>query len=279
MSQLTGLRAEFLEVVCWHTHCSTRPRTAMASSFDIPARISLAAAILASVVSCGSSVGLTAFPGDGGAAGTGGSTAGPTTVGTGGRGDTTVGVGGFGGSSNTTVGVGGFGGSSPRCIPGQSIGCVCATGQSGSQVCLADGTYGPCFCSDAGTWEQQQLERLRRGIVGTWVGRQTNPWNSGCPTTITFEASGHYSAHSPGDSCVVFYYGSNADTPEKTYLLDNVLPTVEGEGEIVFWFAGGNTNPGEIRHLTLSDDESDLRFEAWKTGYGPLVFSLTRLSR
>jgi hypothetical protein len=264
----------------------------MASSFDISARVSWVAAMLTVVVSCGSAVGLSAYQGDGGASGRGGSTGGPTTVGTGGRGDTTVGVGGDGGLGtttvgvggdggwgNTTVGVGGFGGSSPRCIPGQSIGCICATGQSGSQVCLADGTYGPCFCSDAGTWEQQQLERLRRGIVGTWVGRQTNPWDSGCPTTITFEASGHYSAHSPGDSCIVFYYGSNADTPEKTYLLDNVLPTVEGEGEIVFWFAGGSTNRGEIRHLTLSDDEDDLRFEAWKTGYGPLVFSLKRVSR
>jgi hypothetical protein len=132
---------------------------------------------------------------------------------------------------------------------------------------------------DGGTWEQEQLARLRRGIVGTWVGMQTNPWNAGCPTTITFEANGHYSAHSPGESCVVFYYGSNEDSREKIYLLNDVLPTAEGEGEIAFWFGPGSTNPGELRHVFLSEDELELRFEAWKTGYGPLVFALKRIGR
>jgi hypothetical protein len=108
---------------------------------------------------------------------------------------------------------------------------------------------------------------------------QSNPWNAGCATKIVFEANGHYSAHSPGDECVVFYYGSNDDTPEKTYLLNDVLPTAEGRGEIVFWFHAQNTNAGELRHLVLSEDENQLRFEAWKGTYGPLTFVLTRVSR
>jgi hypothetical protein len=207
----------------------------------------------------------------------------------------TVGVGGYGGWAVTTTtvgsggyagwggygGYGGYGGGVPRCVPGQTGACVCANGASGIQLCLANGTFGPCSCGDidAGTWEQQQLARLRRGIVGTWSGMQTNPWNSGCETKIQFEASGHYSAHSPGDSCIVFYYGSNDDSPEKTYLLDDVLATGEGQGEIAFWFSPGNVNPGELRHVFLSDDENLLRFEAWKTGYGPLVFTLKRVSR
>jgi hypothetical protein len=164
----------------------------------------------------------------------------------------TVGTGGFGGSG-TTVGTGGLGGS--------------GTGGFGGSV-------------DGGTWEQQQLARLRRGIVGTWSGTSSNPWGAGCPTLMRFEASGHYSAHSPGDdSCIVLYYGSNADSPEKTYLLDNVLTSAEGEGDIEFWFAPSNTNRGQLRHVFLSDDENLLTFEAWKEQYGPIVFKLMRVSR
>jgi hypothetical protein len=38
-----------------------------------------------------------------------------------------------------------------------------------------------CICAgtDGATREQQQLARLNHGIVGTWVGAQTNPWNAG----------------------------------------------------------------------------------------------------
>jgi hypothetical protein len=187
---------------------------------------------------------------------------------------TTTAGGGYGG------GVGGVGGSVPRCVPGQSIGCTCSTGQLGAQVCQPNGTYGPCMCEgpDSGTWEQQQLERLRRGIVGTWSGVQTNPWFPSCPTTFVFEASGHYSAHSPGDSCIVLYYGSNDDSPEKTYLLDDVLADGDGHGTIVFWFGAGDANMGEIRHLSLSADENELSFEVWNGQYGPIVFTLKRVS-
>jgi len=281
----------------------------MATSSAGRSVVLFAAATLFGLAACGGADALTVAPDDGGstvgAGGRGGSdggssgsggadTPGTTTVGSGGSWDstTTVGAAGTGGWTTTTVGTGGdagwggdigSGGSggSLGCVPGQSIGCTCASGQSGAQVCRADGTYGECVCAsiDPGTWEQQQLARLRRGMVGMWTGMQTNPWLSSCSTTITFEANGHYSAHSPGDACVVFYYGSNDDSPEKTYLLNDVLPTAEGKGEIVFWFNPGNTNLGEIRHLVLSDDENQLRFEAWKTGYGPLVFTLKRVSR
>jgi len=272
-------------------------------------------ALLLATVACGGSDGLTVEPGEQGAGGQTGAgsgsdtstssgpsgvgstttTVGSTTVTSTGAGSVTVGAGGTGsvtvagsvtvgtgGTSMTTGGTGGAssggaGGGQPACIPGRSVGCICVNGAMGAQVCRGDGTYGDCVCDE--TWEQQQLARLRRGIVGTWDGLQTNPWNSGCPMTITFEANGQYSAHSPGESCIVFYYGSNQDSAEKTYLLNDVLPTAEGQGEIVFWFAPGDTNPGELRHVVLSDDENVLHFEAWKTGYGPLVFDLKRVSR
>lgn len=36
-----------------------------------------------------------------------------------------------------------------RCVTGQSVGCVCTDGRTGSQVCRADGTYGECICTSA----------------------------------------------------------------------------------------------------------------------------------
>jgi len=279
----------------------------------------LAVATLFVLAACGSAAGLNAAPGEGGAggsdagaSGSGGGTTngsagdwGTTTVqGTGGWSSTTttegtggwtsstttsgggwdqtvtVGTGGYGGWGSG--GYGGFGGSASFCIPGQSIGCTCATGQLGAQVCQPNRTYGPCVCAavDGGSWEQQQLARLRRGIVGTWLGVQTNPWSDvPCSTKIQFEANGHYSAHSPNESCTVFYYGSNDDSPEKRYSIDDVLANGEGHAEIEIWFSPGLTNRGELRRLFLSEDENELRFEAWKTGYGPLVFTLKRVSR
>ena len=43
-------------------------------------------------------------------------------------------------------------GGPPTCIAGQSAACACTTGGSGAQVCLEDGTFGPCVCEtvDAG---------------------------------------------------------------------------------------------------------------------------------
>lgn len=190
---------------------------------------------------------------------------------------TAGGAGGSAGTSNPDSG-GQMGTTPPSCVPGRSIGCACSSGESGAQKCLGDGTYGQCVCSgDSATWDQQQLSRLRQGMVGTWTGMQTNPWDSGCATTITFEANGNYSAHSPDEECTVFYYGSNEDSSEKTYLLNDVLPTAEGQGEIVFWFNPGNTNAGHIRHLELSPDDTELKFEAWKADFGPLVFTLKRV--
>jgi hypothetical protein len=280
------------------------------------AQVFLFAAGTVVVAACGSAAGLNAVPGTdgaggaqaGGASGAGGATTTGrggddwgTTVGSAGNWGTnttdgtggwtvtsttsgggwgeTVGSGGYAGGT-TTVGSGGYAGSVLVCYPGQSISCPCPNFQLGERICLG-GTFGSCVCAavDAGSWEQQQLERLRRGIVGTWLGTQTNPWNSGCQTKITFEANGHYLAHSPNDSCIVFYYGSNADSAEKTYRLDDVLANGEGHGEIEIWFSPGNTNRGELRHVFLSADENELRFETWKETYGPLVFTLKRVSR
>ena len=262
----------------------------MRSFASVGARLGLHATTLLALAACGGSVATRPNPNDHGSSGGAGATNVPETT-TGGRSvpETTVGgsnepgtiVGTAGEPPEpNSAGAGGDSGPTPAaCVRGRSIGCACSNGQSGAQVCLADGTYGQCVCSgDSPTWDQQQLARLNNGVVGSWTGMQTNPWGSGCSTTITFEADGHYSAHSPGEKCIAFYYGSNDDSSEKTYLLNDVLPTAEGQGEIVFWFGPDDTNPGQIRHMYLSPDESELEFEVWKGDYGPLVFTLKRAS-
>jgi hypothetical protein len=206
----------------------------------------------------------------GGWAGYGGVVAG--TGGTAGYGGVAAGAGGwteYGGSA-------GAGGVIPSCVPGFSVACACATGALGSQTCRRDGTFGPCTCADAGSWEQQELARIRAGVIGTWKGLQTNPWNGVCETKITFEADGHYGAHSPDDMCVVFYYGTNDDSPEKTYLFDDVQADGDGSGEIQIYFGPNDTVRGEMRHVWLSPDARALTFECWRGDYGPLMFKLER---
>jgi hypothetical protein len=124
-------------------------------------------------------------------------------------------------------------------------------------------------------WEVQQLDRIRSGVLGTWAGTQTNPWSDPCPVTITFGAAS-YSAHSPGDACTVFYWGVNDDSPEKTYLIDDVTASAEGTGEIAIYFQPGDTNRGVLEHIALSADNQQLTFQTLKDDYGPLVFTLSR---
>ena len=126
-------------------------------------------------------------------------------------------------------------------------------------------------------WEVQQLERIRAGIVGTWVGDVTNPWNVPCQVRFTFTADGHYSAHDPtDDSCPVLYYGTNDDSPEKTYLIDDVTAAAEGVGMLEIYFGPGDTNEGAMKRIVLSADDQSLTFAVYKDVYGPLLFTLTR---
>jgi hypothetical protein len=189
----------------------------------------------------------------------------------------------FGGTGGADVGAGGEPTVTepPKCVLGQSIACACADGHQGAQVCGLDGTYAPCVCRtslDGGSWEQQQLAKLRKGVLGTWVGTQTNPWQAACSTTMTFDAGGHYTAHSTGEACIVFYYGTNDDSPEKIYDLNDIQADGKGSGSLAIYFRPGDTNLGVLDHIVLSDDENQLSFECRKDGYGPLVFSLTRQS-
>jgi hypothetical protein len=163
----------------------------------------------------------------------------------------------------------------PACVPGRSLPCACVNGLSGAQVCTSAGTFGTCTCAEVPP--DRRLGKMRDGLVGTWVGTQTNPWGEPCPTMLNFESSGHYSAHSPGDICPVFYYGPNDDSPRRRYELTGVQASGEGLGEIeIVDSSSETTRRHELRHVNLDGEERTLSFELWREGDGPLVFSLTR---
>lgn len=128
----------------------------------------------------------------------------------------------------------------------------------------------------AGT-EGEQLAWYAKNIQGTWVGVMSTPTWGGpdCKVTFTFYAS-TYSARGLDGSCVALYYGSDDDSPEKKYRLDDITAITEAQGDITVWFGPGNTNPGIIQHVWISGNQ--LTFEVYKTGYGPLVYSLARVA-
>ena len=76
---------------------------------------------------------------------------------------------------------------------------------------------------------------------------------------------------------VVFYNGINDDSPDKTYDLIDVKANGECWGELTIYFAPGDTNIDEIRHLTMSDDQTHLSFDVFHQSiYGPITLTLTR---
>jgi hypothetical protein len=188
--------------------------------------------------------------------------------------------GGFGGMATGGVSSGGSntggaslqggtvasGGSQPSCVTGATVGCTCFDGSSGAQECRADGTYAPCRCL---------LTETRQRLIGKWAGTRQSSWDGEHAVTLEFFSDGHYSAQC-ADDCVVLYWGSNTDSPEKTYLIAHVNADGIGFGMIAIWFGPGNWRPGSIEALTLSADGNTLSFSVWYDTYGPLVFKLTR---
>jgi hypothetical protein len=145
----------------------------------------------------------------------------------------------------------------------------------GAQICQADGTFAPCVCVP------ETYQRVKAGMVGTWVGVETSPWVDPFTVRVVFGADGHYSAHCAQASCpaAVFYYGTDDDSPEKTYALTDVHADETCSGKIAIFFFPGDSTVGSLEAVTLSDDGQHLRFEFWSTWggrSGPVVFDLTR---
>src|SRR4051812_43866674 len=73
---------------------------------------------------------------------------------------------------------------------------------------------------------QPSLAELRQAFVGSWAGKVSTPWGDPYAVTATFEANGHYSAHGSGGPA--FYYGTDDDSPSKTYVINNLLANGDG---------------------------------------------------
>jgi len=124
--------------------------------------------------------------------------------------------------------------------------------------------------------QDDRLARLRKAVQGSWTGTVSTPWKPPYPVTMTFFVNGTYSARCTQPDCVAMYYGTDDDSPEKRYDIQDLRSDDKGRGEVVFYFGPGNTNGGELRGMEVSGDGNALSFEAWKGTSGPLKFSLRR---
>lgn len=128
----------------------------------------------------------------------------------------------------------------------------------------------------AGPITVASLSELQEGVLGTWSGCVTTPWVPRYWVTLTFRADGTYSSDAwKGSDEPALYYGSDEDSPEKVYELDNLYDDLEGIGQIDIYFWPGNVNRGELRNIALMGDK--LSFEFFHRGqYGPLTYELWR---
>ena len=98
---------------------------------------------------------------------------------------------------------------------------------------------------------------------------------------MTFRGDGTYSARalvSGGDPALhdpAFYYGTDDDSPEKLYALNDLQGGL-GTGQIDIAFWEGNVNHGDLRNVELMGNQ--LQFEFFHRGeYGPLTYQLYRV--
>ena len=125
--------------------------------------------------------------------------------------------------------------------------------------------------------------RLTYGFAASWAGYGTHPLDGkpkSFPVAMVFTPAETYSAECLADdpACVAFYYGTDQDSPAKTYHLEAVIDDGTGVGEIqiVFDQSGGSAT-GTLEAITLDDELAHLHFEfvpAWLGELGPVVYDV-----
>ncbi len=154
------------------------------------------------------------------------------------------------------------------CVAGSTLSCTCDNGLSGTIICLPDGTYSECGCGTPA------LMRIRNGVIGTWTGTAT-AFGDTWPVTFTFDSYTHYSAKSLQAGITALYYGSDDDSPLKTYDITDVQANGDATGTIVIYFSANDTNLENLQGIELSADGSRLHFYFMHDGaYGPLTYDL-----
>lgn len=133
------------------------------------------------------------------------------------------------------------------------------------------------FTRDAITADS--YEQLRDGVVGSWQGCVTTPWTPMYAVSLEFRADGTYSAMTSevldDVRMIALYWGMDADSPLKTYAINDFQGSKLGVGQIDLVFGVGSTTRDQLTNVRLMGDK--LEFELFHLGqYGPLTFQLDR---
>lgn len=165
----------------------------------------------------------------------------------------------------------------PECTPGSELRCVC--GQApGRQTCRSDATLGCCQCPQP--TEPEQLACLDRGVVGTWQGVVTTPWQPPYRVQLILRADGSYASTCLEPDCVVFYYGEDGDRQGREHDLFDVRADGRGVGRFSVVWSNGGRQLGDLDNLRLDASEQTLDFDFWNSWgggrRGPIQFSLQR---
>ena len=92
------------------------------------------------------------------------------------------------------------------------------------------------------------------------------------------DSNGHYSAYNPEpNSTSALYYGTDEDSDNKNFHLEDILANGTGVGKITIQFDVGTTNVDQISNLKFNSTYDTLSFNMWHHNqYGPLEFLLVR---
>jgi hypothetical protein len=136
--------------------------------------------------------------------------------------------------------------------------------------------------------DKASLECYRNKIVGTWIGKNENPWTEPYYVEITFFADGKYSAHSLSQAAYngykekmlisALYYGTDMDSDLKTWEINDVWANGEAAGELIIYFdVVGTTTTDSFRKIKFCNSFNLLQFDLWHFNmYGPVHYTLIR---
>jgi len=121
------------------------------------------------------------------------------------------------------------------------------------------------------------LDQYKTRIVGTWTGTATNRWREPWNVELTFFDDGVYSGRNLSDSSPAFYYGTDSDSPSKTYAIEYVMADGRAVGHIDIYFDVGTICRGDLESIQFSDNYQTLKFDFYHRGmWGPHSFNLQR---
>ncbi|MEZ4923549.1 MAG: hypothetical protein R2780_10285 [Crocinitomicaceae bacterium] len=132
-----------------------------------------------------------------------------------------------------------------------------------------------------GGFDPADLNSMELAFAGTWEGMVETPWTSPYHVQLTFNPNDTYSGFSTNSTYPAFYYGTDANSPDKVYDLTttyNYNNQLAASGTIDIVFSVGTVNQDEILNVRFHDNLDSLRFDFIHQGqYGPLKYELNRM--